>query len=135
MKDHGPGVVQELVVFVDDEGQGRPLCVFRGHPYRFKPSFRNHICEDMIHEGLKGRWSIAEAKEHDRRFIETKGGDERCFPLILLFDVNVVVTPTDVEFGEQGGLLHVINQFRDERERIAIANGVAIEIAIVLAGT
>ena len=33
-----------------------------------QPVFSNHIGEDVIHECLKGGWSIAEAKEYDSGF-------------------------------------------------------------------
>ena len=100
----------------------------------FEPSFCDHVCEDMIHEGLKSWWSVAKTKEHDGGFIEAKGGDERCLPLILFFDANVVVTPTDIELGEQGRLLHVINQLRSKGKGISVANSVTIEVAVILTG-
>ena len=48
----------------------------------FKPSFSHHVKEDVIHESLKCGGCIAETKEHDCRFIESKGGDEGSFPLV-----------------------------------------------------
>ena len=33
-----------------------------------QPVFSDHIGEDVIHECLKGGWSIAETEEHDSRF-------------------------------------------------------------------
>ena len=98
-----------------------------------EPSFGDHVCEDMIHECLKGWWSIAKTKEHDSGFVETKRSDEHCLPLILLFDMNIVVAPMDVELGKQGGLLHVINQFRNEGEGVSVVNGMAIEVSVILA--
>ena len=100
----------------------------------FEPSFCDHVCEDMIHEGLNSWWSVAKTKEHDGGFIEAKGGDERCLPLILFFDANVVVTPTDIELGEQGRLLHVINQLQNKGKGISVANSVTIEVAVILTG-
>ena len=65
-----------------------------------KPLLWEHICEDIVHESLEGGGSIAESKEHDGGFKESHGGDESSFPLIFLLDMNVVISPTNVEFGE-----------------------------------
>ena len=100
-----------------------------------KPLLQKYICEDMVHESLEGGGSVAEPKEHDGGFKESHGGDESGLPLILLSDANVVITPTNVEFGEQGGFFHVIDEFGDQRERIGISDGVGVQVAVVLAGT
>ena len=63
----------------------------------------------MIHEGLEGWWGIAETEKHDCGFIEAEGSDKCSFPLIFLSNVNVVITPSHIEFGEEGGVLHVID--------------------------
>ena len=79
----------------------------------FQPTLSNHISEDMVHEGLKGGWSITEPKEHDGGFKESERGDERSFPLIFT-NVNVVESPSNIELGKDRGVFHVINQFRNE---------------------
>ena len=68
----------------------------------------------MVHECLEGAGGIAEAKEHDSQLKKTQRSDERCFPLIFLSDLDVVVSPSNVELGEVRGVLHIINEFRDE---------------------
>ena len=78
-----------------------------------KPLLWKHICEDMVHESLEGGGSVAEPKEHDGGFKESHGGDEGGLPLIFLSDVNVVISLMNVEFGEQGGFFHVVDEFRD----------------------
>ena len=78
-----------------------------------KPFLWKHICEDVVHESLEGGGSVAEPKEHDGGFKESHGGDESGLPLIFLSDANVVIPPTNVKFGEQGGLLHVIDEFQN----------------------
>ena len=89
----------------------------------------------MIHECLKCGGSIAESEEHDGGFEESHGGNESGFPLILFSDANVVISPSNVEFGKQGGLLHVINKFRDEREWIGISDSVGVQVVVILAWT
>ena len=98
----------------------------------FEPSLSDHVGEDMIHECLKSGRSVTEPKKHYGGFEEAKRGDEHCFPLIFLSDANVVITPSNIEFGEQCRVLHVIDQLRDEGERIPVANSVGVEIPIVL---
>ena len=100
-----------------------------------KPLLQKHISEDVVHESLEGGGSVAESKEHDSGFKESHGGDESSLPLIFLLNVNVIISPTDVEFGEQGGFFHVVNEFRDQGERIGISDGVRVQVAVVLAGT
>ena len=95
------------------------------HVY-FQPLLREHICKDVVHESLEGGGSIAESKEHDGGFEASHGGDESGLPLIFLSDANVIISPTDVEFGEQGGFFHVIDEFRDQGERIGIPDGVGV---------
>ena len=98
-----------------------------------EPSFSDHVGKDMIHEHLKGRRGITEAKEHDGGFEETERGDECCLPLIFLLNANVVIAPSNIKFSEQSRVLHVIDQLRDEGERIPVADSVGVEISIILA--
>ena len=51
------------------------------HVY-LQPSFGDHVCEDMVHKGLEGGWSVAETKKYDGGLIETKWGNKGHFPLI-----------------------------------------------------
>ena len=74
----------------------------------------------MVYECLKCRESITESEEHDSGFKQTHGGDKGSPSLVLLSDVDIVVSPANVEFGKQGGLFHVINEFRDKGERVGI---------------
>ena len=100
-----------------------------------KPLLWKHICKDMVHESLEGGGSVAEPKEHDSGFKEPHGGNESSLPLIFLSDANVVIFPMNVKFGEQGGFFHVVDEFRDQGERVGISDGVGVQVAVVLAGT
>ena len=91
-----------------------------------KPFFWKHIREDVVHESLEGGGGITEPKEHDSGFEESHGGDESGFPLIFFLDANVVISPTNVEFGEQSGFFHVVDEFRDQGERIGVSDGVGV---------
>ena len=63
----------------------------------------------MVHEGLEHQRSIAEAKKHDCGFIETEGSNECSLPLIFFVNANIVISPSDIEFGEESGVFHVID--------------------------
>ena len=75
----------------------------------FEPTLSDHICEDVVHERLESGWSITEPKEHDGRFKESKRSDECSFPLVFFANANVVKPPSDVELGEDCGVLHVVD--------------------------
>ena len=87
----------------------------------------------MIHKCLKSRRGITEPKEHYSGFKEAERCDECCFSLVFLLDANVVIAPSNIKLGEQGRVLHIIDQLWDEGERISVANSVGVEISIVLA--
>ena len=80
----------------------------------------------MVHEGLEGGGCVAEPEEHDGGFEKSHGGDKGSFPLVFFSDTNVVISPTNVEFSEQGGFLHIINEFRDERKGVGVSDGVGV---------
>ena len=63
----------------------------------------------MVHEGLESQWGIAETEKHDCGFIEAKRSNECSLPLIFFMNMNIVITPSDIEFGEEGGVFHVID--------------------------
>ena len=65
----------------------------------------------MVHKGLECRRCIAKTKEHHRGFIKIKGSDEGYLPLIRFLDLNVVVSPLNIELSEINGVFHIINEF------------------------
>ena len=74
-----------------------------------EPSLCNFLLEDVIHHCLKGSWGVGQAKEHDCWFKESFTGLEGGFVLVAFFDTNIVVSPVDVELGEQSFLRKVID--------------------------
>ena len=56
----------------------------------------------MVYECLKHGRSIEKSEEHDSGFEESHEGDESGFPLVFLLDVDVIISPSNVKFGEQG---------------------------------
>ena len=98
----------------------------------FQPFFCYHIGKDVVHKGLECRRCIAKPKEHHYQFKKSQGGDKGGFPLVFFTNADVVISPPDVEFCEEGGILHVVDEFRDERQRVCILDGVGIKISVVL---
>jgi hypothetical protein len=79
-----------------------------------EPTFRDHVGENAVHERLEGGRTVAKPKEHYSWFEKTERRDECALPLIFFLDSNVVVSPPYVKFGEQGRILHVVNEFWDK---------------------
>jgi hypothetical protein len=66
----------------------------------YEPSFGNHVMEGVVHESLESGGGVIRAEEHDCRFKEAFMSDEGAFPLICIFDADIVIAPSNVEFGE-----------------------------------
>ncbi len=47
-------------------------------------------------------------------------------------DTNVVVSPTNIKLGEVAGIMQLVNEVRDERERSCILDSDIIKTSIVL---
>ena len=57
---------------------------------------------------------VYESKEYDCGFEETLMGNEGSFPLVSVFDSDIVVPPSDIELGENLGSLEIVHKIRDE---------------------
>ena len=55
--------------------------------------------------------------------------------MISVFDVYVVVAPSDTQFGEILGSFQLVDEFRDEGEGIGILDGSFIEFSVILTGS
>ena len=62
----------------------------------------------MVHVGLEGGWGIAKSKEHDSGFEESKRGGEGSLPAVFQVDKDVVVSPSDIKFGENFAVLEFV---------------------------
>ena len=101
----------------------------------FQPLFSYYVGKDVVHKGLECRQCIAKPKEHHYWFKKSQGDDEGSFPLVFFTNADVVIAPSDVELCEEGGVLHVVDEFRDKWQGIRIPDGVGIKISVVLART
>jgi len=62
--------------------------------------FVNKLFEHVLHHHLKGGRVICQAEEHNQGFKETLVHPEGSLPLVSLFNMHVIVSPTDVQFCE-----------------------------------
>jgi hypothetical protein len=66
-----------------------------------QPPFYCFFSEDVIHHCLEGGWRICQSKEHDHWFKQPFAGFEGGFVFISFFQMDVVVSPVNVELSEQ----------------------------------
>jgi hypothetical protein len=55
-------------------------------------------------------WKVGGPLQNYGGFEEAERCNECTLPLIVFLDSNIVIPPSYVEFGEQGGVLHVIDE-------------------------
>ena len=89
--------IDEEVVHVDDE-----------------PAFHDHIVEGVVHESLQGGRGVGKAKEHHSWFEESFMSDKGSFPMVSILNVNVIISPANIEFGKDFHSLKFVNEVRDE---------------------
>ena len=77
---------------------------------------------------------VAKTKEHDGGFEESFVGDEGHLPLVIIFDTDIVVPPTNVKLGEVASIFQLVYEVGDKVEGVCVAGGVFIEVVVVLAG-
>ena len=112
----GVGGGNEEVVHVDD-----------------KPSFSDHVAKGVVHELLEHGEGVAETKEHDGQFKESLVHDESHLPLVAILDADVVVSPSNVEFGEVVSVFQLVHEVGNERKGVVVTGGVFVEVTVVLA--
>ena len=61
-------------------------------------------------------------------------GDEGRLPLVAVFDVDVVVSPTNVKLSEVASIFQLVHEVRDEGKGVGVVSGVFIKISVVLTG-
>jgi hypothetical protein len=97
-----------------------------------KPSFSDEVTERVVHETLEGGRGVGETKEHDSGFEEAFVSVKCSFPLVAIFDPNIVVTPLNIELCEDVGPFEFVDEIGDEGEGIGVTDSVFIDISIVL---
>ena len=98
-----------------------------------KPSFCDHVMEEIVHEGLEGGRGISETKEHHSWFKESFMSDKSGFLLMSILDLDIVISPLDIKFGEDFCSLEFIDEVGNEWKGVCITDSVFINTAVVLA--
>ena len=62
-------------------------------------------------------------------------GNESSFPLVTVFDLDVVISPSYIKLGEDLRVFEFVNEVRDQREGVCISDSVAVEVLVVLTGS
>ena len=88
--------------------------------------FSNHILEGVVHGLLESSRRVVEAEEHDCQFKEPFVSDEGYFPLMAVFDLDVVVAPLNVKLDEVMSIFQLVHKVRDKREGVCISGGILI---------
>ena len=99
-----------------------------------EPSFGDHVSEGVVHKSLERCGGVGKSKEHYHWFEEAFVCDEGSFPLMAVFDANVVVSPVDVKLGEQFGIFELVDEVRDEGEWVGATGGMFVQVSVVLTG-
>src|SRR5467141_1853892 len=78
--------------------------------------------------------AVSDTKEHDERFKKALVRLKGHLPLISIFDSHVVVSPSDIQFGEVlcFGSRHHIEDVRDQGQGVGVIYGQCIELMVVL---
>ena len=72
---------------------------------------------------MKRRRGVGEAEEHDFRLEESVIRCECGLPFVTFFDVDIVISPTDVEFREILGLAQSVDDVGCEWKWITVLDG------------
>ena len=70
----------------------------------YKPTFPDVVGKVVVYKGLEGWGGSTEAEKHYRWFKQSQLSDKHDFPSVSFFDVNVVISPSDIKLGEAGEL-------------------------------
>src|ERR1700722_19099092 len=88
-----------------------------------KPTFIEFLPEYLVHHCLERCRGVAKAEEHNKGLKTSAIRDEGHFPFIALLDPNVVISPANVELGEDFRVLDLVYEFRDQGEGITVLHG------------
>jgi hypothetical protein len=69
--------------------------------------------KDGIHHGLEGFWQVSESKEHHHWFEQPLIGYEGHFMLVFFNDLYSVISPANVNYGDQLCITQSVDQLGD----------------------
>ena len=94
----------------------------------------NEIFEDVVHHCLEGSQAVGEAKEHDQGFKEASIRLEGGLPLISLFDLYIVISPSCVQLCEVlgVGVQDMVDDIWDKGKWVGILHRHCIKLSVIL---
>ena len=98
-----------------------------------EPSFCNHVAKGIIHEVLEDGRGISKTEEHHSWFEKSLMDNKDGFPLMSVLDLDIIVSPLDIKFGEDFRPLEFIDEIRNEWKGVCVTDSVFINVAVVLA--
>jgi hypothetical protein len=101
------------------------------HIYR-EPSLSHFLAEYHVHYHLESGWQIGKAEEHDCGLKKSLWGEESSLPLVPIFDADIIVSPSDIKFSEQGASTETIDHLRNEGGDILVLLSPFVDRAVVL---
>ena len=60
-------------------------------------------------------------------------GDEGRLPLVAIFDMDIVIPPSNVELSEVTSIFQLVNEVGNEGKGIGVVGGVFVEVLVILA--
>ena len=93
------------------------------------------ITEDVVHETLEGRRGVGQPERHNQPFEGAVASAECGLPFISIGDADKMISMAKINLGIDSGTARSVQEIRNERERIAILAGDAIETSEVHAKT
>jgi hypothetical protein len=88
--------------------------------------------EDLIHHCLEGHGAVCQTKVHHKGSKYAMVHVESCLPFVTLLDVDIVVSPADVQLHKLSCSLKAVDQVIYKGEWVPILVGYHVEHAIVL---
>jgi hypothetical protein len=96
------------------------------------PTLGHFPTEDHVHHHLEGGWRIGKAKEHHCWLEKPFWGEKGSFPFVAMFDMNIIISPTDIKFGEQGASAEAIYSLGNKGGNVSVFLSPFVDWAIVL---
>ena len=59
--------------------------------------------------------------------------DKGSLPLVTVFDADIIVPPTNIEFGEVVSVFQLVHKVRDKGKGIDVSGSMLVEVLVVLA--
>ena len=88
--------------------------------------------KNVIHHHLEGGWGVSKANEHDCWFVEAVASFEGSFVFVTLLDVDVVISPVDVQFSIDVGASQICDKVCDKGKWVLISYSAVVDASIIL---